>query len=161
MTDGSKMAQKSYNAFLKRFNKLHWNYSTGVAGGKRVIQTGVQGDDVPMQLHFVFDHDRGLTLVFSQLPVALPKEKIIEGAVAVAMINHHILQGCFDLDTESGTITFRLIDDWTGGFSDGDVCENMLGMTCQTVDRYNDKLIAFAEDKMTRDELFASIRSNE
>lgn len=108
----------------------------------------------------MFDRERELTLVFSQLPTALPKEKIIEGAAAVAMMNHNILQGCFDLNTETGEIVFRLVDDWTGGFSDGNVCENMLGMTCQTVDRYNDRLIAFAEGKISRDELFAFVRAN-
>lgn len=160
MANGDKMAEKAFNEFKKRLNKIKWNYSAGMAGGKRVIHTGVQGDDVPMELHIVFDHERELTLLFSQLPVALPKDKIIEGAVAIAMVNHHILQGCFDLDADEGTVTFRLIDDWTGGVSDGEVCENMLGMACQTIDRYNDKLIAFAEDKLTRDELFAFVRGN-
>ena len=160
MADGNKMAEKAFNEFIKRLNKLKWNYSTGMANGNHVIRTGVQGDDVPIELHFVFDRERELTLVFSQLPTALPKEKIIEGAAAVAMMNHNILQGCFDLNTETGEIVFRLVDDWTGGFSDGNVCENMLGMTCQTVDRYNDKLIAFAEGKISRDELFAFVRAN-
>ena len=130
-------------------------------GGIEYIRVTDNGCGIaPDKLHFVFDRERELTLVFSQLPTALPKEKIIEGAAAVAMMNHNILQGCFDLNTETGEIVFRLVDDWTGGFSDGNVCENMLGMTCQTVDRYNDKLIAFAEGKISRDELFAFVRAN-
>ena len=45
MANGDKMAEKAFNEFKKRLNKIKWNYSAGMAGGKRGGVLFVKGQE--------------------------------------------------------------------------------------------------------------------
>jgi hypothetical protein len=84
----------------------------------------------------------------------MPEEKLVEGALAVNVINTSIINGVFEIDLSTGTIYFRLVNSFRDSLISQEVYNYVLGCSCVTVDKFNDKLVALADGKLTLGELY-------
>ena len=94
------------------------------------------GGELPQRVFFrVFD-DRDMFQVLSVLPDPIPEDRRVDAAVAVAIANYGIINGCFDLDMTDGEIRFRLTQCYKGLEPGEDLIDFALGVTVFTTDKY-------------------------
>lgn len=107
------------------------------------------GEDLPMDLHLLFRPERQMVSLFSPMPFVIPEARRQEAAIAVTAANHGLADGSFDLNLSDGTVRFRL----TAAFMDTTLSpalfEYLLYVAADTIDRYNDRLLALSEGTMT------------
>ena len=91
-------------------------------------------------------------LQFIVLPDPIPEDRRVDAAVAVAMANYGIINGCFDFDISDGELNFRLAQSYMGiEFSD-ELIFYMLNVTFFSTDKYNDRFFKLCNDMMTLEE---------
>jgi hypothetical protein len=116
---------------------------------KMTIVLRATGEDLPLLVFASVDADRQLIRILSPIPVKMPEDKRIEGAVASAVANYGIVAGNFDYDMSDGEIRFRV----TQSFREGDVTDEiiryMFGILFGTVDQYNDRFFMLAKGMMS------------
>ena len=107
------------------------------------------GEDLPLLVLVRVDADRQLIRMLSPMPVKMPEDKRMEGAVASSVANYGIIAGNFDYDIRDGEIRFRV----TQSFREGDVTDEiihyMFGILFNTVDTYNDRFFMLAKGMMS------------
>lgn len=145
MSDDTKLmrAKQVYNAICAAMDKENWKYT------KReedlVIETGAQGDDLPMELNIHVDAQRQLIMLLSRLPYAIPEDKRLDIAVAVSIINNKLVHGCVDFDLAKGTLYFRMTNSFMDSILGADAFKYLLYCSCQTIDDFNDKLLMLSK----------------
>lgn len=116
---------------------------------KMTIVLRATGEDLPLLVFASVDADRQLIRILSPIPVKMPEDKRIEGAVASAVANYGIVAGNFDYDMNDGEIRFRV----TQSFREGDVTDEiiryMFSILFGTVDQYNDRFFMLAKGMMS------------
>ena len=121
-----------------------------------VITLNVRGEDIPMELLFHVDAKRNLLKVLSVLPLAAAEDKRVEMALAVCAVNDQLANGNFDLNLSDGKVVFRVAAPFEGGLPD-ETIDYLIGVTCVTVDEYNDKLLMFNKGMWTLEEFIGKI----
>ena len=121
-----------------------------------VITLNVRGEDIPMELLFHVDAKRNLLKVLSVLPLASAEDKRVEMALAVCAVNDQLANGNFDLNLSDGKVVFRIAAHFDGGLPDESI-DYLIGVTCVTVDEYNDKLLMLNKGMWTLEEFLGKI----
>ena len=123
-----------------------------------VITLTAQGDDLPMPVLIRVIGDREVLPLSSPLPGKVPEDKRIDAAVALAAINNRLMNGCFDLDLDSGLIVFRVCQ----SFHDNDITDEqihyLLAILFITTDQFNDTLFLMSKGTLTLEQVLEKVK---
>ena len=114
-----------------------------------VIASGVTGEDLPIAFIFAVKPQNHLVQFLSKLPVTMPEQKRIDGAIAACAASNHLIDGSFDYDVMNGRIVFRLTSSYLNSDISEDLLEYMLMVSAATIDEYNDKFLMLAKGMIT------------
>lgn len=136
-----------FNLFKKHLTANDFHYEAD--DNRLVIRMTVHGDDLPQPtIIHVFD-DRDVVQIISPIPGNMPEEKRPDAAVAVAVANYGMINGCFDLDMSDGMIHFRLAQGFHGITMSEDLVHYMLSLVFFTTDKYNDRFFMLGKGMMS------------
>lgn len=136
-----------YNLFKRHLTANNFHYETD--DDKLLIRMTVHGNDLPQPTFIhVFD-DRNVVQIVSPIPGNMPEDKRADAAVAVAVANYGMINGCFDLDMSDGMITFRLAQGFQGVEVSEELVRYMLGLVFFTTDKYNDRFFMLGKGMMS------------
>ena len=131
-----KKANTVFSTLCAALNKMGWKYKADKEELK--LTYGVNGDDLPMEFTIRCDAERQLLRLYSVLSYKFPEDKRVEAAVATCEANYKMAHGCFDLDLSDGMVVFRLVNSYRDSLIGFDLFEYLVGVSANTVDRYND-----------------------
>lgn len=145
-----KQAETAYKNLCKMLDNRGWRYKKHDAD--HAITCSATGEDLPIDITIDI-HEENSLIIFKSKVAVMPKEKIVEGALAVNILNSSIINGVFEIDLRDGTIYFRLVNSFRDSLVSQEVYSYILGCSCATVDKFNDKLPKLANGEMTLGEL--------
>ncbi|MBR5372480.1 MAG: hypothetical protein IK130_09730 [Oscillospiraceae bacterium] len=122
------------------------------------IRIHFEGNGLPITIYMILRADRQIVSVFSLMPFTVPEGKRYETAIAVAAANHGLIDGSFDLNTETGEIRFRLTSCYIGTLLCEELFSYLMYVSAETVDRYDDRFDALANGRCTLEDF---IRADE
>lgn len=135
-----KALQQARNVFATLCSALdhrNWHYSRN--DENLVVTLTVSGDDFPMELLIAVDPERQLVRLLSRLSNTMAEDKRIDGAVAACAAGYYMVDGNFDYDIHTGTITFRMTASFRGSLLGEGLFDYLINCACATIDEYNDK----------------------
>lgn len=146
-----KQAKVVYKTLCEMLDDNDWKYDGDEE--ELCVETGVQGDDLPIPLSIRVDKELQSIIILSESQFVVPEKRRNAVAVAVSMANSLIAHGDFDYDYLKGRIVFRM----TSGFSESLIGKTMLAYlvmaACHIIDTFNDKLLIVATNDMTLGEV--------
>ncbi len=147
-------AREVYNSLVNMLNTRDWNFSQD--DEELVVNARINGEDLPIDF-IIRVIDKSEVIQFrSSLPIKMPEDKRVEGAIAVSVANYGMINGSFDYDIRDGELVFRLTTSYTGSTLSDDLLEKMIYISAGTIDRYNDRFFMLAKGKMTLDEFISA-----
>ena len=157
MADEKKLAQAkvAFDTFCRMLDNNEWSYNKNEE--KLMIESGAQGDDLPMEITVRIDADRQVVLVLSHLPFVIQEDKRLELAIAVSAVNNALVDGCFDYDLANGHVFFRMTNSFLESTLGEDVFKYMLYCSCQTIDEYNDRFLMLAKGMLTIEQFLSAL----
>lgn len=108
---------------------------------KLSVQIKFKGEDIPMTFDIHVDEKRDLVVIRSMLPFKAEDDRLVEMTIAICQINYVLADGSFDIDVRDGELSFKLTSSYKSSLLSKSSLEYMIGISCATVDRYNDKLM--------------------
>ena len=144
--DKMARAQKTYETLCAALDAQNWKYKRDDEHLR--IESGAQGDDLPMDFFITVDADRQILRLISRLPFVISEDKRLDLAIAANAVNNCLVDGSFDFDLSTGRVYFRL----TSSFIESDIGQDliiyMLMVACHTIDEYNDKFLMLGKGMM-------------
>ncbi len=140
-------AKGVFNTLCSALDNKKWKYNPD--SENLVVRTGAVGDDLSMKLFIKVDDERELMYLKSPMPFTVCPERIAEMETALSIANWSMLNGCFEMDRQDGYCGFKLVVVFMDSLISEIVCKYLINMSCQMVDKFNDKLLAVAEGKMS------------
>ena len=128
-----------FNALRANLDAHHWKYHADEEA--LTIESGAQGEDLPMELRIEVEERRKLVILLSHQPFIVPEEKRMDMAVAVSVINNRLVDGCFDFDFASGHMFFRMTHCYIDSILGDALFSYMIGCSLKTIDDFNDKFM--------------------
>jgi len=122
------------------------------------IRIHFEGNGLPFTVYMILRADRQIVSVFSVMPFTVPDGKRYEAAIAVAAANHGLIDGSFDINTETGEIRFRLTSCFIGAVLCEELYSYLLYVSAETIDRFNDRFDDLASGRCTLEDF---IRADE
>lgn len=113
-----------------------------------VLTLSFSGDDLPMDFIVRVNPDAQVVSMYSKLPVTMPEDKRVEGAVAACIASYGIVNGSFDYNISDGTIVFRVVESYRDSIIAGEVYIYMIMIANGTVDKYNDRFLMLSKGMM-------------
>lgn len=149
MEDEKKMkqAQATYQTLCKMLDTRDWKYQKN--DEKLKIESGIRGEDLPIEFIMVVNPRQEIVSFFSRLPFKMSEEKRVEGALAVCLANYGMADGSFDYDISDGEIVFRMTSSFRESLLGEDLFEYMIMCAASTVDVYNDKFLMVSKGAMS------------
>ena len=117
-----EQARKVYQKIIDMLDNRDWKYERH--DEDLVIVSGATGEDLPIHFLFVVKPKNHIIQFLSRLPVTMPEEKRIDGAIAACAASNQLIDGSFDYDVMSGDVTFRL----TSSYLNSDISEELYKM---------------------------------
>lgn len=151
-----KRAEATYKSLCEMLDENEWRYDKDEENLS--ILCSARGDDLSMPIRMETDADRQLVILTSPMPFDVPENRRTPMAIAVTLANYGLVDGSFDYDYPSGKILFRLTSNFSECIIDRELLKYMLYVSCGTIDEYNDKFLAVAENDMTFDEIVKFIK---
>ena len=148
-------ARKVFDTLCATLDSLEWKYSKDET--KLSIETGARGDDFPIPLTIKTDVDRQLIMLLSHLPGEIPEDKRLDAAVAVSLVNNHLVDGSFDYDIASGHMFFRMTSSFIESEIGKELFVYMVMVSCNTIDEYNDKFFMLGKGMMSIEDFISII----
>ena len=142
-----EQAKQVYQKIINMLDYRGWKYERH--DEDLVIASGVAGEDLPIAFIFAVKPQNHLVQFLSKLPVTMPEEKRIDGAIAACAASNHLIDGSFDYDVMNGSIVFRLTSSYLNSDISEDLLEYMLMVSAATIDEYNDKFLMLAKGMIT------------
>ncbi len=149
--EGAKIFSKLCDYFTRK--ELEYHILDTQEEGISVLTACLSGDDLPMDIAMAVNACDNLLIFTSLLPVTFDKAKIKDGALAVCMVNNDLNDGHFDLNVDSGEISFRLCNRWTDSNVGDDIFAYLLQMGGSCVDVYNDKFLLLSKGMISIEDL--------
>ncbi|MGN1040829.1 MAG: hypothetical protein ACI4QL_05315 [Candidatus Fimimonas sp.] len=151
-------AQRVFDTLCTMLDGIKWKYSAD--NEKLIVKTSAVGDDLPVNIVVFVDADRDIMYTKSKLPITVNQDKIVEMCIALHEANYSMLNGCFEYDIAGGNVYFKILVPFAGCLISEQVCHYMIMLTCQMVDKFNDKLEDLVNGKMTLKEFVAFARKD-
>ncbi len=136
-----------YNKLINMLDTNDWNYEK--IEDKLMIRSGIKGEDLPIEFIIRIKPEQQIIQYLSVLPVEMPEDKRIDGAIATCVANYGLVDGSFDYDISDGSIIFRLTSSYRESTIGDDLFEYMIYVSSGTIDDYNDKFFMLAKGMMT------------
>ena len=149
-------AQKVYEALCAMLDDRNWHYQKH--DEKLRITCGAQGEDLPMYINMEVDAKRQLVVLLSQMPFGVAENRRAALAVAVSNANQNVVDGSFDYDYLSGKIVFRMTSSYRGCIVGKEMLDYILGCSCGTIDYFNDRILAVAENDMSFEQILEYVK---
>ena len=140
-------AREAYNLIINTLNAKGWTYDR--EDDKMIIRTGVAGEDLPINFVLIVNENNEVMQFLSSLPIHMPEDMRVDGAIAVAVANYGMVDGSFDYDISDGEIRFRLTTAFRDGTLGTDNVEYLIGVGAAMVEKYNDRFFMLAKKMMT------------
>lgn len=140
-------AREVYNLIINTLNAKGWSFERD--DEKMVIRTGVAGEDLPINFVIIVNERNEVMQFLSSLPIHMPEDMRVDGAIAVAVANYGMVDGSFDYDINDGEIRFRLTTAFRDGTLGTDNVEYLIGVGAAMVEKYNDRFFLLAKKMMT------------
>ena len=140
-------AQKVYSTLCTQLDNMKWKNSRYDL--TRTISTTAVGKDLTVNLRFYVSEQRKLFYVKSPLPFIVPEATRDVVGKALHIANFSMLNGCFEYNVDTGYVGFKILMPIEGCEVSLAACKYMILLTCQMVDKFNDKLLAVAKELMT------------
>lgn len=150
-----KQASTAFTTLCGTLDSLNWKYEKDEA--QLSIESGAQGEDLPIDINIKVDVDRMLILLLSLLPFVTPDDKRLDMAVAVSAANNLLVDGSFDYDIKQGRMFFRMTSSFRESLVGKDLFTYMLLCSCKTIDDFNDKFMMLAKGLITLEQFFETI----
>lgn len=144
-------AKVMYNTLCNTLDNMKWHYNK--EEDKLVVRTSAVGEDMSMKLYIKVDSDRSVMYLKSGMPFTVPQEKIDELSKAVIIANWAMLNGSFEMDMSDGYIAFKLVVPFMESIVSEKVCRYMITLSCNMIDKFNDKFDKIVKGTMTLAEL--------
>lgn len=138
----SQKSLNAYRAVQEHLTRNNFKYDTH--DDDLVISLTVNGEDLPIKTIIRFMDERELMQVLCYVPSA-PEDKRMDMAVAVAVANYGLVNGCFDFDMSDGEIRFRVTQSYAVGELTDDLIRYLLGISFNTTDKYNDRFFMLSK----------------
>ena len=116
---------------------------------------------MPIDMSFFVHPDREIVRMVSPMPYRVPKERRLDMAVALTFVNTRLINGCYDLDMQTGALRFRLCESYAGSEIGMEAFKYMIAITNMTEDDYNDKLIMLNKGIITLKRFVALVTAGE
>lgn len=145
-----ELAKKNFNILIAMLEQKQLRYT--IEENRKdlsYVRIRFTGQDLPMDLHILFRAERQMVSVFSPMPFVFPEERRADAATAVTAANHGLADGSFDLNLSDGTVRFRLTAAFMDTTLSAALFEYLLYVAADTIDRYNDRLLALCDGSMT------------
>ncbi len=136
-------ARQVYQGFCAMMDSNDWNYNKNEE--ELIIEAQARGDDLPMKLTIKVDAERQLVRVLSPLPYTIAKDKRLDAAVAVSVVNNAVVSGYLDYDIAEGHLFFRMVNSYRDSLLEQEVYKFLLYAACQTIDSFNDQLLMLSK----------------
>ncbi len=150
--DQRKISQANvvFSTLCTALDNKKWAYNRD--NENLIVRTSAVGDDLSMKLFIKVDAERELMYLKSPMPFKVCQEKIHDVETALSIANWSMLNGCFEMDRHDGYCGFKLVVVFMESLISESVCKYLINMSCNMVDKYNDKLYAVAQGRMTIEE---------
>jgi len=148
-------ACKNFDILCDALDEKGWKYQKDVENLH--IECGVQGDDLPMELHINVDEEMSLVILLSMIPLAVGEDKRIDTAVAVSAINNKLVDGSFDFNVSTGKLFFRLTNSFFDSQLSKELFNYMIDLSCAMIDEYNDKFLMLSKNLMSLEDFMKNI----
>ena len=155
MAEKLARAKATFDTICQALDSNEWHYQKDEENLK--IESGAQGDDLPMELTVRVDAERQVVMLLSHLPFVIQEDKRLDVAVAVSAVNNALVDGSFDYDLTSGHLFFRMTNSFLDSTLGKDVFTYMLYCSCQTIDAYNDRFLMLAKGMMTMEQFLTAL----
>ena len=143
-------ALEVYQALCANLDGRGWHY--GKVEEKLVVRISATGEDIPMEVVIRVDEDREVVQVLSLQPFDIPEDKRLDMAVAVSLVNNHLVDGSFDLDIKKGRLVFRMTCCYIDSDLGNDLYTYLIMCSFQTIDEYNDKFLMLVKGRMSMED---------
>ncbi len=153
---GTEMEAKVlYDTLCQTLDKMQWRYEKATENGKFVVRTSAVGSDLSMKLVIRVDPERSVMYLKSPMPFSIPGDKRGVLAIGVIIANYAMLNGSFEYDMTDGYLAFKMVVPFMDSIISEAVCSYMIRLSCNMIDKFNDKLLALSEGKIDLDEFKA------
>lgn len=158
-----KQAQEVFDTVCEALDQMNWNYDTNKDDKNELykITFNVQGDDLTMGISIVIDTDRQIMYLKSQMPFSVSAKVRDTMALALIRANWSMLNGSFEMNYSSGAIYFKLIIPFMDSDIGVETCKYMFKVSCNMIDKFNDKFQDIATGRMTLQQLQEFIDKND
>ena len=121
---------------LDFFNEEQWTVEETALPGGVIIETRFQGQQGEWRLMAEIREEEGVFVVYSVLDVVVEAERMAALTELLARINQERPLGNFDLDYDTGLVSYRTGVDLNGSELTPGMIENLVYVNGLTVDRY-------------------------
>lgn len=146
-------AKAMLKTLCQTLENMSWRYTCDEE--KSLVYTSAVGKDLSMKLYVKVDAERGVMYLKSRMPFAIPSDKIRDAALAAVAANWSMLNGSFEMDMDDGYLGFKLVVPFMESLVSEKVCRYMINVSCDMIDKFNDKFQALVQGAMTFDEFVA------
>ncbi|MBQ9950348.1 MAG: hypothetical protein IJO93_06480 [Clostridia bacterium] len=147
MDNETKNALVMYEKLCKMLDELELKYDKDP--DQYEIECRVGGDDLPMDFVMRIHPNGEFVDLLSRIPITVPQDKILEVAIAATYVNNLLVDGCFDLNIEKGTLLFRTTNFYKDSDISTEALQYMLLVSHQTVETYNDKFFMMSKGMLS------------
>ena len=156
MADERKLAhaKEVFNTLCNTLDKDDWKYEKYEED--LVIQTGVQGEDLPIRATIKVDADRSLIVIISKIPFNIQEDKRLDVAVAVSAVNNRLVDGSFDFNIATGDMYFRMTNSFLESEIGADLFIYSMLASFKIIDEYNDKFLMVSKGVMSIEQFLSS-----
>ena len=146
-------ARVMFNTLCQTLDNMQWKYKKEETEGHFAVYTTAIGKDLTMRLTIHIDVDRQVMYLKSPMPFVVAENMRDVMAGAIARANWSMLNGSFEMDYSDGFVAFKMIVPYMSSMIGADVCRYLIVLSCNMIDKFNDKFKSIAEGSMTVEEL--------
>ncbi len=153
-----EQAKATFDTICQMLDGKDWKYER--IDEKLIIQSGVQGDDLPIKFTIKVNPRNQIVALYSMMPFNVPEDKRVEMALAIHVANYPMVDGSFDYDIKDGSIIFRLTTSFRDSILSKELFEYMLMVSVVTIDEYNDKFFAVSKGLMSLEQFIEHVQKD-
>lgn len=109
----------------------------------------IETDDTPIVFSVVIDAERRLIRMIAGYSITFPKERRVDGAIAICSTNCNLVAGGFDFDYETGSVVFRISASFAGSIISPDAFLYMVHRAYSACALYDKKLDLLAKGELS------------
>lgn len=142
-TEKQKKAAKTvFDTVIRHMDTVGLKYDViDMPNDAYMLKLGFKGDDLPIELFVIVDADKELIMVKSPEFTTFSSDNIPTAALAICAVNDAILDGSYALDIDTGSVMWTVTSCFRGSLVGEETIRYLIGVSAQTVDEYNEKLM--------------------